>query len=166
MPIVVAVLGVVIVVMGILFFTLSPAEQTPVVETEEMNRTESMEVEAEATIEINPVDETPTSLDDSTPEVVAARTFTGSGTYLTPARSSHKLDVTLTIEAGVVTAAEVVYDDGDGFSNPNQERFDGAYEAQVIGKSLSEISLSRVGGASLTTAAFNEAVAEIRAQQT
>ena len=49
MPIVVAVLGVVIIVMGILLFTLSPAEETPVVQTEEMNRTESMEVEEEVT---------------------------------------------------------------------------------------------------------------------
>lgn len=167
MPIVVAVLGVIIVVMGVLFFTLSPEPKTtPVAETPEMNRTESMELESEATIEVNPVEDDTTSLVDTATEGIAAATFTGSGTYLTPARSSHKIDVTLTVEAGIVTAADVVYDDGDGFSNPNQERFDGAYEAQVIGKSLSEISLSRVGGASLTSEAFNQAVAEIRAQQT
>jgi len=164
MPIVVAVLGIIIVVMGVLFFTMSPAEPTPAVENEEMNRTESMEVETEATIEIEPVTEPETSQND--PAASLASTYTGSGTYLTPARTNHKIDVTLTVEGGIVTDADVVYDGGAGFSNPNQERFDGAYKAQVVGKSLSEISLSRVGGASLTSAAFNEAVASIRATQT
>lgn len=167
MPIVVAVLGVIIVVMGVLFFTLSPAEQTvPQPVTEEMNRTETMELETETAVEIEPLDEEPTSLIDEATEAIAAVTLSGTGTYLTPARTSHTIDVSLTIEGGIVTAADVVYDNGEGFSNPNQERFDAAYQAQVIGKPLSEISLSRVGGASLTSAAFNEAVAQIRAQQT
>jgi hypothetical protein len=34
----------------------------------------------------------------------------------------------------------------------------------VIGENISDINLSRVGGASLTTEAFNEAVAQIAAQ--
>jgi hypothetical protein len=167
MPIVVAVLGVVIVVMGVLFFTLSPADKTtPTATNEEMNRTESMEVESEADVEVEPTQDNDTSLIDISAGAIAANTFTGQGTYLTPARTNHTIDVTLTVEAGVVTAADVVYDKGDGFSNPNQERFDGAFEAEVIGKPLSEISLSRVGGASLTSEAFNQAVAEIRAKQT
>lgn len=182
MPIVVAILGVVIVVMGVLLFTLSPAkepETTPLVETQEMNRTETMEAEEEATIEVAPVIE---AEDEATVEVapaieaeatinepavvVAAATFTGSGSYLTPARSKHELDVTLTVEKGIVTAANVVYDNGAGFSNGHQERFDNAYKAQVVGKPLGDISLSRVGGASLTTEGFNQAVAAIKAQQT
>ena len=166
MPIVAAVLGVVIIVMGILLFTLSPAEETPAAETQEMNRTESMEVEEEATIEVEPVSEVETTTNDESATMVAANTYTGTGTYLTPARTSHEIEVTLTVEEGIVTAADVVYDGGAGFSNPNQERFDGAFEAQVVGKSLENISLSRVGGASLTTEAFNQAVAAIKAQQT
>lgn len=166
MPIVVAILGVVIVVMGVLLFTLSPKTETPaVVETQEMNRTETMEVEEEATIEVAPVSEAEATNDDEV-AVVAANTFSGTGTYLTPARTSHELEVTLTVENGIVTAADVVYDGGEGFSNPNQERFDGAFEAQVVGKALGDISLSRVGGASLTSEAFNQAVVAIRAQQT
>ena len=167
MPIVVAILGVVIVVMGVLLFTLSPKAETPaVVETQEMNRTETMEVEEEATIEVAPVSETEATNDDEQATVVAANTFSGTGSYLTPARTTHELEVTLTVQDGIVTAADVIYDGGEGFSNPNQERFDAAFEAQVIGKSLDNISLSRVGGASLTTEAFNQAVAAIKAQQT
>ncbi len=158
MPIVVAVLGVIIIVMGIVFFTVSPTDETTaVVETQEMNRTEAMEAEEEAVVENEPLLEVETSL--------LAKTYTGSGTYLTPARTNHKIDVSLTVEDGIVTAADVVYDGSEGYSNPNQERFDGAYEAQVVGKSLDSISLSRVGGASLTSEAFNQAVVAIRAQQ-
>lgn len=95
-----------------------------------------------------------------------AGTFTASGRYLTPARTNHEIDVTLTINAaGIITAADVVYDGGDGFSNPNQERFDNAYSTLVIGQSIDTVSLSRVGGASLTSRAFNDAVAEIRAER-
>jgi hypothetical protein len=162
MPIVVAILGVIIVVMGVLFFTMSPAEPAP--DAEEANRTESMEVVSEATIEVNPVTNPETSLNDISASLAA--TYTGSGSYLTPARTSHKIDVTLTLENGIVTAADVVYDGGTGYSNPNQERFDGAFEAQVVGKPLNSISLSRVGGASLTSEAFNQAVASIKAEQT
>ncbi len=92
-----------------------------------------------------------------------ANLFSAKATYLTPARTSHEIEVTLTVTDGVVTAADVIYDAGEGFSNPNQERFDKAYEAEVIGKELANISLSRVGGASLTTQAFNDAVKQILA---
>lgn len=99
-------------------------------------------------------------------DVVASddNTYTVSSSYLTPARTSHEIAVTLTVADGVITEAQVVYDNGEGYSNPNQERFDGAYKAEVIGKPIDSIALSRVGGASLTSGAFNEAVAKIAAQ--
>ncbi len=164
MPIVVAVLGVIIVIMGFVFFTSSPAEETAVVpDAPEMNRTEEMEKEPETVVDDESLADPVVSQDDST--AVIASTLTGKGTYQTPARTTHEIDVTLTVEAGIVTDAKVVYDNGEGFSNPNQERFDGAYKALVVGKSLNDISLSRVGGASLTTEAFNQALVSIKAQQ-
>lgn len=90
-------------------------------------------------------------------------TYSANTTYLTPARTSHNLTVALTVANDVVTDATVTYDDG-GFSNQHQERFDGAYKAEVVGKRLDSISLSRIGGASLTTESFNEAVKQIIAQ--
>jgi hypothetical protein len=84
--------------------------------------------------------------------------------YLTPARTSHDMTVTLTVADGIVTDASIIYDNGDGFSNAHQERFDGAYKAQVIGQPIDGIALSRVGGASLTTGAFNDAAAQIAAR--
>lgn len=88
-------------------------------------------------------------------------TYTGTGSYLTPARTNHTLAVTLTIENGTIVDSTIRYDDKDGYSNPNQERFDNAYREHVIGASLSEVKLSRVGAASLTSQAFNDAIVEI-----
>ena len=48
-----------------------------------------------------------------------------------------------------------------GYQHPLQERFDAVYKTEVVGKKLTDINLSRVGGASLTSKAFNEAVADI-----
>src|SRR3989344_6107185 len=119
MPIVVAVLGVIIVIMGVVFFTVSPKEEVTTVQPE-------MKVVTE---EETPADTT--SLDDETAS--NALVLSGSATYQTPARTTLEIDVTLTVEGGIVTDANVVYDNGEGFSNPNQERFDGAYKAEVIG---------------------------------
>jgi hypothetical protein len=159
MPIIVVVLGVIIVGLGAALFLIpAPVNETPVAPVaieEEVNRTESMEQAEEQVVEA----------DIPEPTAVTAATFTEKVSYLTPARTEHKMDITLTVDAGVVTDASIVYDEGEGFSNQHQERFDAAYKAEVIGKTLSEISLSRVGGASLTTTAFNDAVAKIAAQQ-
>jgi hypothetical protein len=162
MPIVVAVLGIIIVVLGAAFFLIpdpksTPKEESPMVVTEDVTRTEEMEAKEELTVET----ETKTTVDTS----LEAKTYTENVTYLTPARTEHKMAVTLKVANGIVTEADVVYDGKAGFSNPSQERFDGAFAGEVIGKPLAEISLSRVGGASLSSAAFNEAVAKIVAQQ-
>ncbi len=53
-----------------------------------------------------------------------------------------------------------------GYQHPLQERCYGAYETQVVGKKLEDISLTRGGGASLTSKAFNEAIANIIDQTT
>ncbi len=165
MPIVVIILGIIIVALGAVVVFVPKPDETPteIAPVEEVNRTESMELEEESLVESEAETNPDTGIISDTPESVTAVTFTETGSYLTPARTSHELAVSLTLEDGIVTAADVVYDGGEGFSNPNQERFDGAFAAEVIGKPLSEISLSRVGGASLTTNAFNEAVAKIAA---
>lgn len=99
-------------------------------------------------------------------EVTAASTpYNATASYLTPARTSHEVDVTLSLDSdGVVTGANVTYDNKDGYSNSHQERFDATFREEVVGQPINAIELSRVGGASLTSEAFNEAVAEIAAQ--
>lgn len=159
-PIVVAILGIIIVALGAVFF-LSPTPDTtkptsPAVTTE-ANRTEAMQAAEEASVTTNP---NPTPDAATVPE-----TLTASANYFTPARDEHKVTVILTMKGDVVADANVLYNDLETYSDPNQELFDTAYQPLVIGKTLDQISLSRVGGASLTTNAFNDALAKIKASR-
>lgn len=88
-------------------------------------------------------------------------TYTTDVTYLTPKRDTYGMRVSLTLSQDIVTGATITYSDG-AEKDPNAARFEAAYRAQVIGKDIDTINLSRVGGASLTTNAFNNAVSEIK----
>lgn len=90
-------------------------------------------------------------------------THSTSVTYFTPARNEYLLDVTLITENGIITDANVAYSQG-AEKDPNAQRFEAAYKEVVIGQSISDLEVSRVGGASLTSAAFNEALAKIRSE--
>lgn len=177
MPIIIAIIAIIAVGVGAYFFASRPVDQAEVmVATEEtIARTD-----AELVISETPDDTMPdpgsmiVTPEEREPQVVEAATAASEApaviehsvdvSYLTPSRTSHDMTVSLTITDGVVTDAGIMYDKGDGFSNPHQERFDGAYRSLVLGKPLNEISLSRVGGASLTSEAFNEAVQQISAR--
>ncbi len=96
--------------------------------------------------------------------VYADGTKTVNTTYRAPENSNHTMTVTLTLKGDVVTASSIVYGgDKVGESTKYQNRFMAAYESQVIGKKLDSIKLSRVGGASLTTNGFNDALAKVKA---
>lgn len=88
-------------------------------------------------------------------------TYNSQVTYLTPIRKEYKLDIEMTVKDGIVTTADVDYSQGAEV-DPNAQNFEAAYKTEVIGQSLDSINLSRVGGASLTTGAFNKALAEIK----
>jgi uncharacterized protein with FMN-binding domain len=90
-------------------------------------------------------------------------TYKGTASYWTPSLGRYRIDVSLTIANGIVTNANTVY--GNGAENDrNTNRFDRSYKSEVIGQKLNNINLSRVGGASLTTSAFNDALTSIRTQ--
>jgi hypothetical protein len=85
-------------------------------------------------------------------------------TYKEPAGES-KVGFLLTVSDGVITdaQAEVLA------TNPDSQRIQGdfqqAFPAAVKGKQLADLTaIDRVGGASLTTKAFNEALATLKAQ--
>lgn len=167
---------------GAYFFTSSPTPATVVTEPDatEVARTDT-ETPNNDTVEAAPMsgdgDDDDTTMmemhsesgmaDSTTPndETAAATPYSSEQTYLTPARTSHEIDVTLTVAAdGTIVGANVTYDNGDGYSNPNQERFDNAYQEMVVGQNISDVELAVTGGASLTTGAFNDAIADIRNQ--
>lgn len=128
--------------------------ETTVDETDTADDTPDMSADVDSSVAPAADTESATTYTDGT--------YTASATYLTPRRTEHLVGVTLTIENDIVVDSTVTYDGVAGeYSNDNQARFDQAYTAEVIGQPLDTISLSRVGSASLTSGAFNEAKAKI-----
>lgn len=111
-------------------------------------------------------DAQPTS-ETQKPKVVAANKtkaatqHAATASYFTPRRKEHEVAVTLKLNGATITDAEVSYDGGKPRA-PSHTAFDNAYKSEVIGKNIKDVSLSRVGGASLTSDAFNQAVEAIR----
>ncbi len=93
-------------------------------------------------------------------------TYTSSVTYSVPEGGSEQISVTATLEDGVVTALTISQDADKRESERYQSRFESSVDSLVIGSDVSDISLSRVGGASLTTRAFNQAIQQIETQAT
>ncbi len=87
-------------------------------------------------------------------------TYTANAEYYTPKRRKHVISVTLSLQDDVIAGADVQYDGAEA-KTPSHIRFDGAYETLVLGVEMDDLDLSRVGGASLTTTAFNEALGDI-----
>jgi len=88
-------------------------------------------------------------------------TYEASGSYATP-ESVESIDVTVELADGVISAVEVVGDPTRPESEQYQARFIGGISDEVVGKSLDEISVTRVAGSSLTSGGFNEAIEQIR----
>jgi uncharacterized protein with FMN-binding domain len=90
-------------------------------------------------------------------------TYSADGTYKSP-NGTETVGVQLTLANGTVSAVEIT----EHPSNPNTRKFQGQFAggiaAQVVGKSLDEIKVSKVAGSSLTSGGFNQAVEAIKAQ--
>lgn len=83
--------------------------------------------------------------------------------YTVPNRANHTVAVAFTVANDSITGAKIVFGGDDvPTSKGYQAKFVAAYESEVIGKKLDDVKLSRVGGASLTSNAFNDAVAKLK----
>lgn len=90
-------------------------------------------------------------------------TYTAEGTYSTP-ESVETITVTVTLKDDKVTEVEVTGDPQKAESRQYQSQFIGGISAEVVGKDIDQISVSRVAGSSLTSSGFNAAIAEIKQQ--
>lgn len=87
-------------------------------------------------------------------------TYQSSISYRVP-EGKYSMDVAITITNDIVTAVNTTFNsraEHDSYTR----RFVKSYESSVIGKDIETLNLSRVGGASLTTKAFNDALDTIR----
>ncbi|MDQ1084447.1 MULTISPECIES: hypothetical protein [Microbacterium] len=104
-----------------------------------------------------------TSTGGASSTTYADGTYEATGQYATP-ESVESIDVTLTIAGDTVTAVEVTGDPQAAESRRYQSEFIGGISAEVVGKKLDEISVTKVAGSSLTSGGFNEAVETIKTE--
>lgn len=93
--------------------------------------------------------------------------YSATASYSVPHGYSNDITVKLTLANGVVSAVTTdnSYSSSDRESGMYIDAFENAIESAVVGKSLDSLtSLGRVGGASLTTYAFDDAITTIANQ--
>jgi hypothetical protein len=147
--------------------TPTPAEPTPTPTPTEPTPTPTPTTPTPTEVPPGRSPEIPAPVTTPTPSKTTYKdgSYTGAATYVAPDQQTHPVTVTLTLKNDIVTAGEVVYAaDVAGPSANYESRFAAEFKSQVIGQPLSSIHLSRVGGASLTTNAWNDAQAKIVAQ--
>ncbi|GAB3404475.1 hypothetical protein GCM10027515_16530 [Schumannella luteola] len=87
--------------------------------------------------------------------------YTATGKYQSPG-GNETIKVTLTLESNKVTKAEVEPQASSGNAKQYQTQFSSGIDGEVVGKSLDELSVTRVSGSSLTSRGFNDAVDQIK----
>ncbi len=139
------------------FDTEEPEDETEEVDSEsEVESTLDAEVGVEAEVNTD-VESSASDYNDGT--------YTSDVSYALPNGGSHSMTVSLKVQNDVISDVNLTFDGENGSaSSQSQVRFADAIDPFVITKDLDGITeLSRIGGASLTTNAFNEAVVNIKA---
>lgn len=114
-----------------------------------------------------PTGETKTPVPTPTPIVDNRKykdgTYTATGTYGTP-EGSENVSITLVIKNDKVTDATLKANASDNTSARYIDAFNQGFKTQVVGKSVDQISLTVVNGASLTPKGFMQALNKIKTQ--
>lgn len=105
---------------------------------------------------------TPTSTSTASGSAYKDGQYSTTINYGVPHGGSNSITVNLTVKDGVVTAVTTDNSYQDGESGMYIDSFKSGLNGAVVGKSLGDLSVSYVGGASLTSFAFNDALDTIR----
>ncbi len=90
-------------------------------------------------------------------------TYTVEGNYTSP-EGKEVVGITLTVAGDAITAASAEAKATHPVSKKFQDKFVADFAAQIVGKKLSEVTLEKVSGSSLTPKGFNDAVLKIKAE--
>ena len=89
--------------------------------------------------------------------------YEATADYQSP-NGTETIKVSLTLEGDIVTEVEVEGKSKD--PSPEVIRYQGEFEEgiadEVVGKNIDELEVDRVGGSSLTSGGFNEAIEQIK----
>ena len=89
-------------------------------------------------------------------------TYTATASYRVPEGETNSITVKVTINGGTVAAVSATHDYGSRESARYINWFDQDIQSAVVGQSVGGLQVSRVGGASLTSIAFDDALDTIR----
>ena len=128
-------------------------------QTTESNQTGTNSIAQEQ--QTNTTPQSVASNQTSTTSAYKTGTYTASVNYVVP-KSNNNLTVQMTLDNGKVTSVKTTHDYTDRESDLYIANFDSLIEEQVTGKSISDLSIGRLGGASLTSNAFDDAIATIK----
>jgi uncharacterized protein with FMN-binding domain len=103
------------------------------------------------------------TVDTDTSAEYADGTYSAEGDYVSPAGPS-KVAVEITLADDVVTAVTVTPLSTDSTAEGFQTQFADGIAAVVEGQDIDALSVSRVGGSSLTSGGFNDAIEKIKAE--
>ena len=87
--------------------------------------------------------------------------YTADGSYSAPS-GTETISVDLSLEDDVVIFVEVTPHATEGNQKKFQNQFAEGIAAEVLGKDVDELTISRVAGSSLTSSGFNEALEAIK----
>lgn len=104
-----------------------------------------------------------TTVDVDTSAEYADGTYTAEGDYVSPAGPS-KVTVEVTLTDDIVTAVTVTPLSTDSTAKGFQTQFAEGISAVVEGQDIDALSVSRVGGSSLTSGGFKDAIEKIKAE--
>ncbi len=87
--------------------------------------------------------------------------YEATSTYQSPG-GTEKVDLKVTLAGGVITDTSLTTQPSSSTAEQYQGMFIGGYKAQVVGKKIGDVLLSRVAGSSLTSGGFNSALETIK----
>jgi uncharacterized protein with FMN-binding domain len=90
-------------------------------------------------------------------------TYEATGDYTSPAPGTSQVTVEVTIADDIVTAVEVTPLATDPTSKGFQTKFADGISAAIVGADIDTLTVSRIGGSSLTSSGFNDALEQIKA---
>ncbi len=90
-------------------------------------------------------------------------TYTASGGYTAPS-GQEEVEVEVTLADDVITAVTVTPTATDRQAAGFQKQFADGIAAEVVGKDIDSLNVSRVAGSSLTSGGFNAAIDSIKSE--
>lgn len=89
-------------------------------------------------------------------------TYTASTSYFVPHDGQNSVNATVVVSGGTIASVKATGNYTDGESAMYVDSFNSSVESDATGQPLASYSPSRIGGASLTTAAFDSVLDAIR----